>query len=406
VQKLLEIRSDLALVDQLLVIRPVRHLVRGALLRCTTERSEPVLRVYLYIKPLYQPEYLDLAILQNQPVLRSQIEAPDFEPILFDRLAEDVFAHVGKIATSEDFLGRVKAKPHWPETLFESILLSGGVAPARDYLAQFENDAVVPYWVNERRQLLETQGSGIFAHYRAEEANTAKKLKIAHIWEPSPFPSELRKDDRETTSGDPVFVSTPWLEYPTGWRQDAPDAPGEVRFGLSLWRRDDRVMLLNPLTREQAEARHRDYQEYMLAARLAEGPLLTMGRFTSGDIESDGSLREGRPPPLTTHNLWIYGSLGQRIIASFSEDYDDPGILKLRSVNILGIEEEHLWYSFLNFEDNEKSVYDRETPRQSREMTVADRAAYAFPLPRFGELAILWERLSMYLEKEGFGGFT
>jgi hypothetical protein len=39
-------------------------------------------------------------------------------------------------------------------------------------------------------------------------------------------------------------------------------------------------------------------------------------------------------------------------------------------------------------------------------MTSADRSAYAFPIPRFGEYDVLWQRISTYLGNEGFGKFV
>ncbi len=67
------------------------------------------------------------------------------------------------------------------------------------------------------------------------------------------------------------------------------------------------------------------------------------------------------------------------------------------------------WYSFLSFREGEKSIHNSrkgEKQYECRPMTDADRAAYIFPLPRFGEFDILWQRVTTYLNDEGFGTFS
>ena len=95
---LLALRSDLVLAPSLLLIRPVRHLMRGAEFEWTDRGTTCSVRPF--IRPLYQPSRVFL----NDAVFSESVESPDFEPMLFDRLAVEVFEPLGKIATIEDFI--------------------------------------------------------------------------------------------------------------------------------------------------------------------------------------------------------------------------------------------------------------------------------------------------------------
>jgi hypothetical protein len=246
----------------------------------------------------------------------------------------------------------------------------------------------------ERQALLARGEAAVFEHYRAWEGEVARGHKIEQAWEPAPFPSQLRASQRAEKSADPKLTPTPWLAFPATWRQDPPETPDEIRFAVRWWYRQDRLELLHPITREQAEARHRNFEDYVLATRLAGGQVLILGRRAS-------SMRKH----LVRYILWVYDSRGQRMIADFGENDDDPGTLEMSSVDIKG--DAH-WHSHLNFRTNEIAIHDcrsGETHYECRKMTDVQRAAYTFPLPIFGEFDILWKHISMHLDAEGFGEF-
>src|SRR4029453_17556139 len=96
----------------------------------------------------------------------------------------------------------------------------------------------------------------VFAYYRAWEAEVARGLKLKEVWEPSPFPAEPPAAQHTAETSDPIFPPTPWLEFPTTWRQDPPEAPGEIRFGRDWWHKQGRVALLHPISPEQGERDH------------------------------------------------------------------------------------------------------------------------------------------------------
>ena len=417
---LLAKRSDLALVGHhLLLIRPVRHLIRGAEFRW--HHGGRVCSACPYLRPLYQPNEL---FLENA-AFSGAIHGADFAPMLFDRLAAEVFPVLGAIATIEDFLEASWGKRLWPENLFPSILLSRGVARAREHVIRleagrekglaeakarqasargeetafrrYETKAAEEALARARtlRELLDRGTDAAFAFYREMEAAVAKGYKIEQIWEPSPFPAELPASKRAAKSADPVFPPTPWLVFPQTWRQDPPRKPGEIRYGIDWWDRQDRMSLLHPITREQAEARHRNFQPYTLATRLPEGQLMI--------LTYESSLRDGAWQPPVRYVLRIYGRRRRYMIVDFQEDCVDPGVLKMHSIKIQG---PRAWESYLSFRDSEKSIHDYRMKKKSyecRPMTAQDRSVYTFTPPIFGEFDQLLQAISTYLSNEGFG---
>jgi len=425
---LLAKRSDLVLVNHLLLIRPVRHLIRGAAFQWHYHGRLCSARPY--IRPLYQPSELFL----DDAVFSASVENPDFEPMLFDRLAADVVEPLGKIATIEDFIQSSWGKRVWKVDLFDSILLSRGLKEAKALAATLDagskrsladckarlaaanrQDAKEMYHrrdelksaeeslaESEKRQAFLARGkAAVFEHYRAWEAKVARGYKIEQAWEPSPFPAQLPASQRATKSADPKLTPTPWLDFPTTWRQEPPETPGEVRFGRDWWHRQGRL-LLHPITRDQAEGYHRDFEDYTLATRLPHGQLLVLMYY--------GTPKDGRSSPPVRYYLRIYDSQRRFMIAEFREDCEDPGILKMTVLDIRTIDGGRGgWHSYLDFRGCQILIHDHtkeETRYERRKMTEAERAAYAFPLPAFGEFETLWQRISMHLDAEGFGAFA
>src|SRR5262245_59614228 len=129
---LLAKRSDLVLVDRLLLIRPVRHLVRGAIFRRDKEGS--IWSVGPYLRPLYQPSEL----FMESTIFSESIENSDFAAMLFDQLATEIFEPLGKITTIEDFIESSWGKRVWPIYLYHSVLLARGIEGAKALVASFD----------------------------------------------------------------------------------------------------------------------------------------------------------------------------------------------------------------------------------------------------------------------------
>jgi hypothetical protein len=405
---LLAKRSDLVLVDNLLLIRPVRHLARGA--RFYWADRKRTLEAYPLLWPLFEApcrivEFYD-------PVFSGSVYDPVFEPELFDRLAGDLFAHMGKIAALDDFHAKLlEHLRRWLEVRFATILLSKGIERAGEYLARFESDGRD----EERRARLEGDRTALFAHYHGKEAETARAMNIEHAWEPTPFPAEV-SDGQRAASHDPIFTPTPWLEFPPSWRHFPPEQPGELLFGRRSRHRHNVPFLISPLTREEAEHRHRNCLPYKMMTRLPEGHAFVQSYWTCSnpEREEDGSLKPGEPRPTVTYWVQIFSPGGRYIKVYFTQP--ESRSLELQSIDMeiqkreqrYAPEMTEEWYSFLGFRDNEKAIHDFRThPKtyERRKMTEADRAAYIFPLPPFGDIDALWQRIALYLRNEGYGVF-
>ncbi len=392
---LLAKRSDLALVGDLLVIRPVRHLVRGVEFRWY--KRQTVCSACPFIQTLYQ----DVLPFIRDAAFNDAIADPDFAPMLFDRLAEEVFGPLGKIVTIEDFIESSWGKRLGSDDVFPSFLLSRGIEQTRGDLAHIEMTHAGYPVTKAQRALMDRGEAAVFAYHRAWETEVVRALKLKEIWEPTPFPAELSAAERAIKSADPIFTPTPWLDFPDTWYQNPPAVPGEVRYGRSWWdHRHGRVRLINPITREQAEERDRNFEGYTLMTRLPDGQMVVLTKW--------GSPRDGRWQPPERYNLQIYDLHGRYMIVPFCENYRTPGILEMRSVDIQRIDEGEVWYSSLNFDENEQSIHDHRQERryERRKLTDADRSAYTFLPPPFGDFDTFWRCVSMYLSNEGFGVFA
>ena len=332
--------------------------------------------------------------------------------MLLEGLAIDVFDAVGRLTHLEDFVTAMKAKPHWADSLYLPILLSKGIREAKAYLAACEENGSAWRGMDEARGLLDRGAEGVFASCRAKEAEAAQRMKIESIWEASPFPAEQLSVGHTENAIDPFFAPTPWPAYSTRWRQEHPQRPGDIRFA-SFWRyRGDKMLLITPLTREEAEWRHRHFIVYMLAARLPQGQLLIVCPHSSDFPlrSADGSLVDGQPPPGRRYDLWIYDSSGRRVMVDFYEFDNAPGTLRLWFIEIRTADGAHeIWSSSLSYDDEIKRIWDYRYGSsivERRPMLEADRTMYAIPLPSFGECDLLWQRVLLYLENEGFGPLT
>ena len=75
---------------------------------------------------------------------------------------------------------------------------------------------------------------------------------------------------------------------------DLPDRPGEIRFAKDTYRRGAAIVLVEALTREEAEIRHQNMEDYVLAVRLPQGFLLVLQR---GGRETTATIRATAPGP-------------------------------------------------------------------------------------------------------------
>ena len=98
-KSLLKMRPDLVLVGRMLIIRPVRHILRGAFLDRSGDKYSMTL--WRYLKPLYDgPEGLGYGNRIHQSLW--YVYEPYFQPLLLDVLREDVFSDLGQLTSMAD----------------------------------------------------------------------------------------------------------------------------------------------------------------------------------------------------------------------------------------------------------------------------------------------------------------
>ena len=130
------------------------------------------------------------------------------------RLARDVFGRVGRITTFDDFaeyLSEDEDRRHARAYRLERVTalqLAGEEDRAAAYLEQLqraaETDGRRDQAIDEHWKLVADVGA-LCERLRRREAETAKAMKLDHLWEPSAFPVELPAAERAKGSG--AFVS-------------------------------------------------------------------------------------------------------------------------------------------------------------------------------------------------------
>lgn len=212
VAPLLQRNPDLALVKRLVVLAPVRHILRGILIdrRSSSDRFEPA----WFAWPLFGA--LDRGYLRwSNPMFRRRGQLPwthsepDIEEHLGTAVEEAALPTLRTIETISDFETYARSKPHLPHWL-EYLQYSSPLAVARGDLdgarkicdehicprdvatfGQDDEDKAKLLRLKELcRRLAADDRAGLAALLHEWEAATVKNLKLEHLWEPTPFPLE------------------------------------------------------------------------------------------------------------------------------------------------------------------------------------------------------------------------
>jgi hypothetical protein len=410
VKPLLKQRSDLVLRGRLLIVRPVRHLLRGVLFDRTSDKYR--FQLWRYINRLYgSPNTVGCGDSVYSEA--SSVWQPQFHALLMDCLAEDMFDLVGEVTTLDAFAESLRGNEDFISTRVTALLLAGKRDEATQLVAEIEraypDHHYWPEWSRLQRQLLARDSKEICAEFHAREAKTAKALKLGDIWEPSPFPVEVPEAERNERCADPCFTTTPWIARPPGLVQEVPEQPGEVRFAESAVWRKGRVVLLVALTREEAEEKHRTRQDYVLATRLPGGNVLVLDHHTGWSPHDPFYARDRDYVPTRSFRLNVHGPSGRSQIF-FEEHYYNRGVVELWSVMISDhVGHNKQWQAHNDFRSRDKAIHDSRAGRRGfelRPLTPSDMSLYLLGEPPFGEFEDLWRRAEQYLENEGFGRFT
>jgi hypothetical protein len=408
---LLKLRPDLVLCGGHLLVRPVRHILRGVALGRTYDKYE--LSVFRQVRPLFcnsDAYYFG----DNLGGSAFKVWQPYFLPLLYDTLAEDIFDRLGLITSLNGFADWLETRqPHW-SALLRTLLLAGERDRAVAVVERYEREARPDdrygiQRIQAQRALLDRDIALVCEEAHREETANATAFGLDEVWEPSPFPIELPAASRRSVD-EPAFNTTPWIPKTTGLVVAPPEQPGEVRFADQWLKSDDRVALLAPLTREEAQRRHEASESYCLATRLRSGELLIFDH--SSDWHPNDPERSDKPNRV--HNkryyLWVHGS-ANRAFASFVESWTEPGRLEMQSADIRSLDWTSTWHCFIDVKQRTISIHPPPEHRAEgraiyRDMSESDFALCVREPPRFGEFADLLERVNIFLSLAGYGRFT
>jgi hypothetical protein len=209
VAPLLTRNPDLALVGRLIVLTPVHHVLRGVFIDATSQASQCQPR-WLMMDLLFKADDLIYGIggslFRSKPRTLWWLDDPEISADLVYVVERDALPKLRSTQTLQDYLEA--ALPKDPVALkrvwgmrFSFAVAMGDLDAARGFLA---NDLKGIYTrpLNAFRQGLADRllkdGAGVSSEDRlaladylhACEAYTVGKLKIAHLWERTPFPIE------------------------------------------------------------------------------------------------------------------------------------------------------------------------------------------------------------------------
>lgn len=401
---LLQQRQDLVLVNRLLLIRPVRHIMRGALFD-KIKGNRPI-RVWRFMCPLFD--------VREHTIPRASLSLwePHFEPLLMDVLANEVFDSVGQITSIDDFIAG-SSDLHWGKiTRALALLLSGARERAAAYVDELEshdpNNSHFKPWYAKLREYGARDVEDLCAEFRAIEEKSVKAEKLEGFWEPSPFPIELPAE-RKFQSDEPIFVPQPWIARPHWLLADIPERPGEVQFAKDWRERGDKHALIVPISREQAEDRHRNGESYVLSARLKDG-LLVLLRWIGDDRNNPDRIEHD----FVDSGWYILGLYGQQFFAqtiSFMHT-NVGGMTLLKGVRVERFPDRTLVWNWSLYRDKfdqlNESISDLRGDHadHARRVTDEETEKLKFPTPKFGEFEGPVRLMRDQLRHKGYGEIT
>jgi len=401
---LLKLRPDLVLCGRHLLVRPVRHVMRGAFFDRTIDKYE--FRLFRFINPLFGDA--DGGFGGSVYDMAWKVWQPYFLPLLLDTLAEDIFEHVGPVTSLSGLADWMSTHKHHHTALIRTLILTGDRDRAIALVDDVEREeAASPHgnsaWIENQRALLARNVESICEEAHRDEAASAKVLKLGNAWEPSPFPVELPVAKRRSVD-EPAFATAPWPAKTAGLVIEPPSEHGEVRFAEKWLTRDGHNVLLAPLTREQAGRKHANREEYILFVRLAADQTLFLQHWTRWSPHDFDQPRNPNYVPKRDYWLRIY-TPERYVLALFHGDFDDPDRLEMWSVEVQeSIGGKNIWHSYNDLREDTITIY-RGSPHayEERALTAEEKSLCLLAPPPCGDFESLLTRAKLYLEVERVG---
>lgn len=355
-KSLLAERDDLVLIGRRLLIRPVRHVLRGAFFESMGGRTR--FRIWPYLHPLYgHPESTGCL----EPIHGSlwDVTTAHFMPLLHDALLHDVLADVGSVTTLPKLVSRLEADRQMVTVCVVALALSGRPETACAFLdAISARDPTWDPWLIKDRQFLERDIKAVCAEFHEREERTVQALKIASIWEPSLFPAELPNHQRESVA-ERQFHAGRWPTTPDGLLALLPERRGELRFSKDYILRCNLPVLLEPITIEVGQRAYQASEKLIAAQRLLDGTLLLSIMRPQRAHQSwiDQASPELDPIWVDTR-LLLYGSerLAEIWLSRRSLSVEP---LSIHSIEIRTKDRRHsIWHCNLGYEQASATVFD------------------------------------------------
>jgi hypothetical protein len=403
---LLKQRSDLVLIGRLLLIRPVRHIVRGVFFDRTSDKY--LFKIHVILRLLLEPG--DREFLRGEvDIDHCRVWDPEFPALLFHVLDHDVFsklANLRRLADVDRDRGRVG---EWGIADFhatvEALILAGRRERARELIdsveAQPGNKERWQTWVRNQRSLLDQDAASLGAAFRLQEEKVAKFHRLGDAWEPSPFPIEVPDAERAQRCDEPPFPARPWIVPPPGLVNAPPTQPGEIAYASRVLRRRSGLVLAVALTRAEAEERHRTRQDYVLAVRRPDENLLVVRHLTWWSPHDP----ERRRNSCRSFHVELHGSEGLFLHAWIDEEIERPRVLRMWSIDVYRMFDNcNIWNVHNDTRAREMTVRDGRHGLDGyveRPMTDAEFESCEFAEPAFDDFNELWRRVETFLQMEG-----
>jgi hypothetical protein len=403
---LLKQRSDLVLIGRLLLIRPVRHIVRGVFFDRTSDKYE--FKLWFILRLLVEPG--DREFLRGEiDIGQCRVWDPEFPALLFHVLDQDVFSKLAILRSLADVdpdLGNGnELKIADFEATVTALLLAGQRKRASELIDSFEaqpgNKERWQTWLGNQRALLDRDAASLGAAFRLQEEKAAKVHRLGDAWEPSPFPIEVPEGERAQRCDEPPFSTRPWIAPPPGLVNAPPKEPGEIGYASKLLHRRSGLILAIALIRAKAAERHRTRQDYVLAVRHPDGSLLVVRHLTGWSPHDPERMRNSYRRFLVE----LHGPEGLSLYASIHEAIERPRVLRMWSIEVYrmfghGI----IWHTHNDTSVRTIAIHDNrggangytKEPMSDTEFELCE-----FAEPGFDDFSELWRRIETFLQMEG-----
>jgi hypothetical protein len=163
-----------------------------------------------------------------------------------------------------------------------------------------------------------------------------------------------------------------------------------------------------PLTRAEAEERHRHGENYVLAARLPDGRLLRVLQRGTDRRDPGRADRQDSPSPEDYAGgfyLWLEGAHFSAS-AHVYKYHEVEGMLEVSSMEVDDeIAQRTVWGWRFNDYDAEVTIRDHRggEPEQRKNVTDTEMEQFRFPRPAFGDFDAIVRLVLGLLRSQGYG---